>query len=179
MTSFKTAASVLGSLLVVAAASGAGAPLRIPEALAGYREWGTLLKEPIMVPYELSVLCRPANPRELKEAKQRHGPHNQYLIDVYANPQAKAVLQDESGKPLALPTGAVIAKEKIRYVKPGQMELDGVAFMVKRDGSQFRESGGWEFLFFPPGNAPKTHAACALCHKGAPGADYVFGVYAQ
>jgi hypothetical protein len=176
MTSFRTAASLLGSLLAVAAASGAGAPPVLPDALAGYREWGTVLKEPLQVPYELAVLCRSATPRELEEAKKRHGPHFQHYIEVYANPEAKAALQDESQK--TLPTGAVIAKEKLRWVKPGvPMLLDGVAFMVKRDGAQFRESGGWEFLFFPQGNARRTHEACAHCHKAAADRDYVFGSY--
>jgi hypothetical protein len=174
MKSFKTAVA----FLAVAAASGAAPPLKLPEALAGYREWGTLLKEPIMVPYELSVLCRAATASELAAAKKRHGPHDKYLIDVFANPAARAVLEDDAVKTKTLPAGSVIAKEKIRWVKPGETVLDGVAFMVKREGAQFRESGGWEFLFFPAGDAKKTQAGCAGCHKGAADRDYVFGSYA-
>jgi hypothetical protein len=70
-----TTASIVVSLLALAAAAGAGAPPGIPQALAGYREWGTLLKEPLLVPYELSVLCRPATDRETEVARKRHGPH--------------------------------------------------------------------------------------------------------
>ena len=173
MRSFKTALAFLAA----AAAAGAAAPVKLPDALAGYREWGTLLKEPIMVPYELAALCRPATESELAAAKKRHGPHDRYLIDVFANPPARAVLQDEAAKTKTLPAGSVIAKEKIRWVKPGETTLDGVAFMVKREGAQFRESGGWEFLFFPPGDAKKTQAGCAGCHKGAAERDYVFGSY--
>lgn len=169
--------SILGWLLAVAVASGAGAPPGIPEALAGYREWGTLLKEPQQVPYELAILCAPATHRQVAEAKKRHGPHFDYLIEVYANPAAKAVLQDEGTK--TLPTGAVIAKEKLRWVKPGQIEVDGVAFMVKRGGAEFRDSGGWEFLFFPQGKTRPTHQACARCHQAAAGRDYVFGSYGE
>jgi hypothetical protein len=74
----------------------------------------------------------------------------------------------------------VIAKEKLRWVEAGKpMELDGVAFMVKRAGAEFRGSGGWEFLFFPEGkgSARKTHEACAGCHRAASARDYVLGAY--
>jgi Cytochrome P460 len=177
MTSLtKTAAVTAGALLAVAAAgAGTAPPAGIPAPLAGYREWEKLLKEPLPVPYELAVLCAAPTPRQVEEAKRRHGPHNDYLIEVYANPAAQAVLQDGQAPP-ALPAGAVIAKEKLRFLKPGTMEVDGVAFMVKHDGAAFRESGGWEFLFFPKGNPRHTQQACARCHRSAK-RDYVFGSY--
>ena len=177
MTSLsKTAAVAAGTLLAVAAAAaGTAPPAGIPEPLAGYREWEQLLKEPLQVPYELAVLCRAPTPRMKAEAKKRHGPHNDYLIEVYANPAAQAALQDGQA-PATLPAGSVIAKEKLRYVKPGTIEVDGVAFMVKHDGAAFRESGGWEFTFYPKGNARLTQQACARCHQSAP-RDFVFGNY--
>jgi cytochrome P460 len=153
-------------------------PASLPPALAGYREWGSLLKEPQEVPYELSILCGRPTPQQVEAAKKRHGPHFGYFIEVYANPAAKAALQGESAK--ALPEGAVIAKEKLRWVEPGKpMERDGVAFMVKRGGPQFARSGGWEFLFFPAGkgSAARTQQACAACHQAAAERDYVMGRY--
>jgi hypothetical protein len=53
--------------------------------------------------------------------------------------------------------------------------------MVKRGGeAQFRQSGGWEFMYFPSaGDARVTHEACAECHRTAATKDYVFGDYPQ
>jgi hypothetical protein len=159
-------------------AAAVAVPSGVPKEWAGYREWGSLLEEPIQVPYELSVLCAPATREQLDAARKRHGPHNDYLIEVYANPSARAVLEKDDKAP-SFPAGAVIAKEKLRFVKPGSMEVDGVAFMVKREGKAFASSGGWEFLFFPKGQASAraTHEACARCHQGAAKRDFVFGQY--
>jgi hypothetical protein len=50
--------------------------------------------------------------------------------------------------------------------------------MIKRNPSQFRETGGWEFLYFPrSGDARRTHEACASCHHQAVARDYVLGEY--
>jgi hypothetical protein len=51
-----------------------------------------------------------------------------------------------------------------------------VAFMLKRDEPRFRDTGGWEFRFYPPsGDTEATHQACAACHRSAGNGDYVFG----
>jgi hypothetical protein len=107
-------------------------------------------------------------------AREKHGPHTQRFIRVYANPPAAQRLQ--GGNPTALPVGAVIVKEKL--VSATDAGPAGVAAMVKRADARFRDSGGWEFLYFPPGpDAGRTHEACAACHRVAAARDYVFGGY--
>ena len=50
--------------------------------------------------------------------------------------------------------------------------------MIKREGKEFKKSGGWEFRFYPEsGDAQKTHQACAACHHAAATKDYVMGEY--
>ena len=149
---------------------GAGEAIVLPAELAGYRTWTSPTKEPVAVPAYLWNMCAIPTAEHRAEAAKEHGPHAARLIRVYANAAAAAELPREQHR---FPLGSVIAKDKL-----GAMSDDlalGVAFMVKRDGPRFRDTGGWEFLFYPQDDPEATHQACAACHRGAKRGDFVFG----
>ena len=99
------------------------------------------------------------------------GLHAGRFIRVYANAAAQPALA-KVARPAA--AGAVIAKEKLS--RADDTEPTAAAFMVRRDEARFRETGGWEFLFYPPaGDAEATHQSCAACHRHARDGGYVFG----
>jgi hypothetical protein len=143
----------------------------LPADLAGYRFWSSPTKEPVAVPAYLWNMCAIPTATHRAEAMKEHGPHAARLIRVYANPAAAAELPRRQHR---FPAGSVIAKDKL-----GAMADDlpqGVAFMLKRNEPRLRETGGWEFRFYPEtGDAKATHQACAACHRGAKRGDYVFG----
>ena len=157
--------------VAVALPGGADDAIVLPDDLAGYRSWTSPSKEPVAVPAYLWNMCVIPTAAHRAEAMKEHGPHAARLIRVYANAAAAAELPRPQHR---FPVGSVIAKDKL-----GAMSDDlplGVAFMVKHDGPRFRDTGGWEFLFYPQsGDAKATHQACAACHRGAKRGDYVFG----
>jgi hypothetical protein len=145
----------------------------LPEDLARYREWSSPTKEPVAVPYRMWILCSRPEPEQRAEAMRAHGPHSERLIRVYTNPLAKAELAQAAPRPF--PIGSVIAKDKLDSMSKDDAP-QVVAFMVKRGGARFRDTGGWEFLLYPQsGDAQSLHEACAACHRGAQSGDYVFG----
>jgi len=143
--------------------------IAIPQALSAFRTWKKLTSEPQLVPYVMSIACAMPTPEETLE---RHGPHANRWIMVYANPAAAATLMD--GSVTQFPAGAVIAKEKL--TRPGATE--GVAFMVKHRAGEFAASDGWEFLYYPSSARASNYDACINCHKAGGKKDYVFGAYA-
>ena len=91
-----------------------------------------------------------------------------------ADPVASESVLAESKRPF--PAGTVIAKEKLAGSPHGTVE--GVAFMVKHQQSDFPDTSGWEFLYFPSsGDDRRTHESCASCHRAVATRDYVFGRY--
>jgi hypothetical protein len=137
-------------------------PVALPPELAGYRSWWTATAAPYAVPEHVAALCAPAPPERAGDTVQRA---------VYANEAARPALASAARSVAA---GAVIAKEKL--ARADESEPAAVAFMVRREAASFRETGGWEFLFYPPPrDAEATHQACAACHRSAGDGDYVFG----
>jgi len=113
----------------------------------------------------------PPSEADWSAARHTSGPHTQRYIMVYGT---STVAPAFSGRRPFAP-GTVIAKEKLLDSRGGLAE--GVAFMIKRQGPEFRDTDGWEFLYFPPaGDKQRTHEQCAACHRAAP-KDYVFGDY--
>jgi hypothetical protein len=162
---------VLGLLPAMASTA-----LGLPAGLADYRTWAPLTKEPQAVPLALWLQCAAATRDQRTAAYKEHGPHAERYIRVYANPSALQPLRSTFAR--TFPIGAVIAKEKI--AQAGDAVASGVAFMVKRDGRAFGDTGGWEFLYFPSvGDVRQTHEACAACHRSAAGNDYVLGNYGE
>ena len=148
--------------------------LRLPAELEKYREWTQLLKSPYQVPMELWLRCMAPTPVDWARARQKYGPHTERYIRVYGNQAAAQAVSAREKRPF--PQGAVVAKEKLARSPDGRAE--GVAFMLKREASQFPETGGWEFVYYPAsGEARRTHEACASCHRAAASTDYVFGQY--
>jgi hypothetical protein len=164
------AAAIGWAVFVVAVQLAAAPGLDLPGALAGYRQWTPWLKTPRPIPYELAIRCTAPTPADWAEAWKRHGPHTKRTIQVYANPVAGA---PRSG-PL-FPAGSIIAKEKFLDAPTPE----GVGFMVKRTEAEFRDTGGWEFSYYPSSAADRrsVHEACAACHRSAWQTDYVFGKY--
>jgi hypothetical protein len=149
------------------------ASLDLPDEVASYKAWPPLLKEPHPVSWDLWVRCMPPTAADWEAARKKTGPHTEHVIMVYGNPAAVAGL---SSKGKVLPPGAVIAKEK-RHLEE-ERSPDGVAFMVKREAPEFRETGGWEFMYYPASGAKRaTHEQCASCHRSAASRDYIFGEY--
>ena len=175
--SVAAAALAFGLHLDIAATKdGPSSPaLRLPAELGDYRTWTRATKEPHAVGFQLSRLCRSPTPQEWEEVRKSVGPHMQRYVHVYANPVAAETLMGRVRGPF--PVGSILAKEKL--VLPDSSHPEGIGFMVKRSGSSFRSTGGWEFLFFPEkGDRTVTHAACAACHIGSK-RDYVMGVYGK
>lgn len=159
--------SLMICLAIAALPVSAAPPLGLPVELATYPSWHSLLKEPLPISFELSQLCAAQGRADLAAGARPHGPHAQRFIRVYARDPADPA----EGR---YPPGSAIAKEKL--LAAGDRGPEGVAFMVKHAPPDFRESGGWEFLYFPAsGDRMKTHEACAACHRAA--GDFVFGEY--
>ena len=147
--------------------------IQLPEALRGYAKWSEVLQTPLPVPEEFWFRCMPTTAADWSAAREKHGPHTQRYIRVYANDAARAALA--ATKDTQFPAGAVLVKEK-RLGAPSAAP-EGLAFMIKRTSGSFAATNGWEFLYFPAaGDARRTHDACARCHQSA-ARDYVFGKY--
>jgi hypothetical protein len=162
--------------MAVGAAAGAAASdvasFGLPEDLASYRSWKSPTELPVTVEQEVSVLCAPALPRPTASPSFPLGglPHASAFIRVYANEAAYPRLVRAA---TPVPVGAVIAKAKLASADG---EPVAVAFMLKSDEPRFRETGGWEFRFYPPSaDTEATHQACAACHRSAGNGDFVFG----
>ena len=172
-------ASVLGAITVAAVLW--SWPLRpepdeiaLPTDLAKYREWTQLLKSPYQVPMELWIRCTAPTRGDWERAREKYGPHTEHYIRVYGNQAVTQALASHERQPF--PLRSVVAKEKFAGSPHGRAE--GVAFMIKRETSQFPESAGWQFVYYPAsGEARRTHEACAGCHRAAASTDYVFGQY--
>lgn len=149
-----------------------GASVELPAELATYPTWQRLLQRPHEAPYSQWILCGSPTTDQRETALKQAGPHAQRYIMVYGNPQVMA----SSRQPFA--PGAVIAKEKL--LRSDGMVPEGVAFMIKRGKSEFPDTNGWEFTFYPSaGDRQKTHEQCASCHRSAAAKDYVFGKYPE
>jgi len=165
---------VASSFLVFGAQSLTTSSLVLPLELSGYRSWPAATSEPIPVPLQLWLACSRPTTQQRAEAYRAHGVHAERYIRVYASPGAAVLLPDTVHR--AFPIGSVIAKEKLANL--GDKSPEGVAFMVRRAEPRFRESGGWEFLYFPAqGNKAEVHQACAECHRSSPTGDFVLGHY--
>jgi Cytochrome P460 len=93
---------------------------------------------------------------------------------VYGNPTAIKSMSPSVEQGFRV--GTIIAKEKL--AESPHASPDGVAFMVKRPQSDFPDTGGWQFLYFPAsGDDRNAQHACASCHRAASSKDYVFGRY--
>jgi len=112
-------------------------------------------------------------PKDWAQAREKYGPHTGHYIQVYGNLVATEALL--KGNAAHFPSGAVIAKEKLMDSPQGTVA--GVAFMIKRDTSQFANTGGWEFAYYPRSGDSASTQACAACHLSAASQDYVFGQY--
>jgi hypothetical protein len=118
--------------------------------------------------------CSAPTSDDIADAYKKHGLHTERFIKVYGNALAMTALPQSTRR--LLPEGAIIAKEKLLQAEDSLP--DGVAFMIKRNDPRFRDSGGWEFLYFPQtGHPADTHRLCAVCHRGASSRDYVFADY--
>lgn len=165
---------LLGLPLLALLPATASPSLGLPTGLAEYRTWTPLTKRAHPVPLALWLQCARVTSAQRAAAYKEHGPHAERYIRVYANPSAIPPLRSTVSR--TFPTGAVIAKEKI--AQAADTEANGVAFMVKRDGRAFSDTGGWEFLYFSSaGDVRQTHEACAACHRNAPDNSYILGNY--
>jgi len=165
---------VFGAIWLTSVSSNGTDQPVLPADLAMYRGWTQLLKAPYQVPMELWLRCVPPTPAHWEAARQKYGPHTERFIRVYGNPVASESVAAKLKRPF--PAGTVIAKEKLAGSSPSTVE--GVAFMVKHQPSEFPETSGWQFLYFPSsGDGRRTHEACASCHRAVATTDYVFGQY--
>ena len=144
--------------------------MQLPKEFTEYRRWAHLLKQPMGVPIDLWLRCMAPTEEAWRRASKTHGPHNQRLIQVYANPLAYPAIRDPKQE---FPTGAILVKEKLTGVENAPPA--GVAIMIKRNTRQFASSGGGGFLYFPSNNEKGVHESCAGCHAGPP--RRVFGTY--
>jgi cytochrome P460 len=157
-------------VLVVVSARALGADIVLPAEFANYAKWRPLLEKPHAVSLKLWMMCVMPTEAHWETERRRVGPHADRLIMVYGNPVAATGARSGA----SFPPGAVIAKEKRRS---DATSPDGVAFMVKRTDARFKDTGGWEFLYYPTaGDQRATHEQCASCHRKA-ARDYVFGKY--
>jgi len=157
--------------------SGTPSPLDLPAAIAGYRQWTALTKDPLAVPLARWVLCRQPFPNETAAARAAHGEHAGRYVRVFVN--GLAVSHFRAGG--ALPEGAVVVKEKLE--QPGDERPVAVAAMVKRGAGAAPEFGDWEFLYVDretagaPAATPALQAHCGGCHASRRAADFLFKSY--
>ena len=163
----------------------ADAPVSPDAALAAYRGYTRLTKEPKWVGEEFALLC------DDSPAKRAYGPHAYGAVHYYANPPAEA--HRNSGSKGAWPAGSVLIKEKLTTgdVVRDSSTLGAVAGMIKGAPGSSPKTADWQFFYFDnetsrqsnaphaPAPAPKwiksyTLNACLDCHA-AGGHDYVFG----
>ncbi len=157
-------------LLAALAATTAAAP-KLPPNLAGYRSWTALDERPRLMPLELSMACGPMRTQEeIAEIKKKAGPHADVWTMVYLNPAALDALKVKGGE---FPAGAMIAKEKRRNPDDAP---EAVAFMIKHPKGKLRESGGWEFVYYPAEKNASLQR-CVNCHRNGGEKDYVFSTY--
>ena len=162
-------------VLALLATTSGGGQSQPPKELADYETWPAVLKEPREVPWNLAIMCSVPSPAMWKEAEKKYGPHVRRFIRVTGNSSAVAALAVPKEK-RRFPAGASIAKAK--FITSAYGTADGVGFMTKRDSPEFKDTGGWEFSYFPNGGEPrKTHQACASCHRSAASTDFIFGHY--
>lgn len=175
MRTFRVVAvvAVIGAVCLGLLASEPNAQLGLPAELAGYRDWSPLLKTPYQVPRELAARCMPPTAASRAADREKYGPHTERYIKVFGNKVAFDAVSAAERR--AFPPGSVIVKEKLATAESSA--AGGVAFMVKHKPPEFADSGGWEFLYFPAGDARGTQESCAACHRGATSKDYVFGLY--
>lgn len=161
------------AFFLLASSVGAARIVSLPAEFANYRSWKTQTKTPYMVPYDLAMRCMAPKESEWEAARQEHGPHTKQFIQIYLNQAAQKAIKKADKK--EFPIGSVLAKEKFAEPSSGPRELSGIAFMIKRSKTEFPETGGWEFLYFPSAKDERTeiHNACAGCHKTA-AHDFIF-----
>jgi hypothetical protein len=140
-----------------------------------FSTWPSVTAKPVQVTVGFDADCLGPTPEEVR-AMKRHGPHVNYSIVVRVSPEAIATYHE--GK--ALPTGAVVVKEKYAYWDASG-PLSGYAVMVKREPGYFPEGGDWEYEYVslvPERKETRGRLAnCAACHASAKERDYLFRSY--
>jgi hypothetical protein len=153
--------------------TGTRSSLELPAAVAGYRRWTALSKDPIAVPLSRWLLCRQPFPSETAAARAAHGEHANRYVRIFVN--GLAASHSRAGGPL--PEGAVVVKEKLE--QPGDVQPVAVAAMVKRAAGAAPELGDWEFLYVDretagtPAASPALQAHCGGCHASRRAADFL------
>lgn len=140
-----------------------GAADSIKALIAGYRNWKPTTTEPVLIPMQVSTLCRAPTPEE-----QTRTPHEGRYVFVYVNPTGREAYDRKA----SFPDGTVIVKEK--RLKPDDETTIELGVMTKHGTS-------WEFSFIDAsgrsaGGEKLFH--CAKCHSRAAN-DSVFGRPAQ
>jgi hypothetical protein len=136
-----------------------------------YASWPAVTPQPIRVPKEAFVRCRPT-PQQTER-----GPHFAPAVKVYANSVALSAIR--SAPTQAMPVGSVVVKEKWWDEKAAQPSA--YAAMVKREAGYDSDNGDWEYVFVQLDGRNEVQRgrikSCIACHQGAAPQDYLFRTY--
>lgn len=179
---FATLSTVAVSLITHAPAQDEMTPRVTVENIAkNYRKLVLLTKKPVYVDPILAMLCRGADPSEVKASQKVSGPHAHTAVRIFMNPLAAGAFKRTAK---TYPVGAVIVKEKTGLVyntapgyRDGNKTANGVGGMIKRAPGYDPAHGDWEYFY----TANKTKAqrgkitSCVGCHERAARTDHVYG----
>jgi hypothetical protein len=139
-------------------------------AIADYRTWKAINKEPIEIPEARFSLCESSyGPQD----PDPNGLHAGGFVNVYVNDLGRATFLNVNSPRFA--SGSVIVKEKLR-TKDATDPL-GLGVMIKRQAGYAPGSGDWDFIFvdYTDDNGREVSAPnCVKCHKQMAKHDYVF-----
>ncbi|WP_309714663.1 cytochrome P460 family protein [Armatimonas sp.] len=147
------------------------------KVVSAYARYTCLTPPNYQVDNGLLMLCRGANPEDVKRAEADTGPHAYSEVRVLVDFKAALALKADTG---TFPIGAVVVKEKVArqypYLKDAPRRPNSVTGMIKRAPGYDPQNGDWEY-FIQEAGAPLEKgkiSTCIGCHTKAPGPDHLF-----
>jgi len=150
-----------------ALAADQGDGLSAQELLRAYRSYARLMPEPREVSFQLAMLCSIPSEQVYAQDRERYGVHSLARVYLYANPAARAALDQPNRK---FAPGAIIVEEKL-----GEHEkVIGVSAMQKMAPGYDPEGGDWKYLYSADGQLSEGRLDnCRSCHLRAKESDNV------
>jgi hypothetical protein len=148
------------------------APIR---QLDGYQNWPLLTPGPVDVSEGLFFRCLIGDPEAYEKIFDSQGPHWSPAVRVYANPIAKAAIDE---KRATFPPGSILVKEKLM-----RKMLHAITAMIReRDGfDRSDEKNNWRYFYLDEFKEMQFGRieSCRKCHQKAAETDFAFLKYSN
>lgn len=158
-----------------------------------YINYRLMTHHPVSVDPFVMERCGPTFKSQLDEARVKHGPHANAVINVLMNELAAGTFTNRA---LPYPVGSVIVKQKLiqeyydEKLSQTVLAMNGVGGMIKRAPGYDPANGDWEYFYLENSEAlyflekPKKIesgrlASCVACHAYAHTTDHVYGTWQQ